>query len=104
MKKLMICLTFMLLPVLVFAQQKYALVIGNGNYTGLSRLANPVNDANDVSAALKTLGFTVDTLLNASQSQMDDAVIRLKNRLSVTEGSYRFFFYAGHGVQSFVRC
>ena len=37
--------------------QKFALVIGNGNYTGLSRLANPINDANDVSGVLQELGF-----------------------------------------------
>ena len=80
--------------------QKFALVIGNGNYTGLSRLANPVNDADDIAAALETLGFTVDKLLDASQEQMDGAVIRLKNRLSLDHGSYGFFFYAGHGVQS----
>jgi hypothetical protein len=27
--------------------QKYALVIGNGNYTGITRLRNPENDAAD---------------------------------------------------------
>jgi formylglycine-generating enzyme required for sulfatase activity len=40
------------------AQQKYALVIGNGAYTGITRLNNPVNDAAGVSAALRSLGFT----------------------------------------------
>jgi len=80
--------------------KKYALVIGNGNYAGLSRLANPVNDANDVADALGKLGFTVDRLYNASQEQMDNAVMRLKNRLSVSQDAYGFLFYAGHGVQS----
>jgi uncharacterized protein with WD repeat len=31
---------------------------------------------------------------------MEEAVTRLKNRLSVERGSYGFFYYAGHGVQS----
>ena len=31
---------------------------------------------------------------------MDEAVVRLKNRLSASSDSYGFFFYAGHGVQS----
>jgi hypothetical protein len=89
----------------LFAQQntapaKYALVIGNGNYTGLSRLTNPVNDASDVATVLQELGFTVDKLLNASLDQMESAVMRLKNRLSTSGESYGFFFYAGHGVQS----
>jgi hypothetical protein len=82
------------------AQQKYALVIGNGAYTNIPRLNNPVNDANDMAAALQGLGFQVDTVLNGSLDQMENAVIRLKNRLSTDAASYGFFFYAGHGVQS----
>ena len=30
------------------AQQKYALVIGNGAYTNITRLNNPANDARDM--------------------------------------------------------
>jgi hypothetical protein len=82
------------------APQKFALVIGNGAYRNLSRLSNPVNDANDIAAALTSIGFTVDKLIDASQEQIDSAVIRLKNRLSVAANSYGFLFYAGHGVQS----
>jgi hypothetical protein len=97
-----------LLPAFVSAQNapsgatppKFALAIGNGAYTGLTRLANPINDANDVAAALQDLGFTVDKLLNGSLDQMEGAVMRLKNRLSVSGDAYGFFFYAGHGVQS----
>jgi len=84
----------------LFAQQKYALVIGNGNYTGIGKLNNPVNDANDVFAALQGLGFTVDKVLDANLDQMENAVMKLKNRLSVAKNSYGFLFYAGHGVQS----
>ncbi|MDR1420351.1 MAG: SUMF1/EgtB/PvdO family nonheme iron enzyme [Treponema sp.] len=80
--------------------QKYALVIGNGAYTGVTRLNNPANDAADTGAALRTLGFTVDLLANAGRVEMEEAVTRLKNRLSVERGSYGFFYYAGHGVQS----
>ena len=100
-------LLLVLLPALMFAQQntdpasaasftsdqKYALVIGNGNYTGLSPLVNPVNDANDISAVLSHLGFTVDKILNGNRVQMEDAVVRLKNRLSAADNSYGFFFY-----------
>jgi len=83
-----------------FTQQKFALVIGNGNYTDLGRLNNPLNDANDMEAALRNLGFTVEKVLDGSIDQMESAIIRLKNRLSVSKNSYGFFFYAGHGVQS----
>jgi len=52
MKKPLLFLALIFLVSALWAQQKYALVIGNGNYTGLSKLANPVNDANDMTAAL----------------------------------------------------
>ena len=104
MNRKLLVLLLALLPAFVFAQQntqaKFALVIGNGNYTNLSKLANPVNDANDMADALREIGFTVDKLLNAGQDQMETAVMRLKDRLSASSGSYGFLFYAGHGVQS----
>ena len=87
-------------PLFLFAQQKYALVIGNGNYSGLSRLANPVNDANDMAAALQAMGFSVDKILDGNLEKMEGAIMRLKSRLSVEQSSYGFMFYAGHGVQS----
>jgi uncharacterized caspase-like protein len=91
---------FFLAAALSFAQQKYALVIGNGNYTNITKLNNPVNDANDMEAALKSLGFTVDKLLNANLDQMERAIGQLKNRLGASKNTYGFLFYAGHGVQS----
>jgi len=84
----------------VFAQQKYALVIGNGNYANITRLNNPVNDANDMETALRGLGFTVEKVLNGNLAQMETGIINLKNRLKSSKNSYGFFFYAGHGVQS----
>jgi hypothetical protein len=94
----------LILATMVFAQQeppKFALVIGNGAYTGsLSRLANPVNDAEDMAVALSGLGFIVDKLLDSSLEEMEAAVTRLRNRLSNAHDGYGFFFYAGHGVQS----
>jgi hypothetical protein len=86
-----------------FAQSavgRYALVIGNGNYLELAKLKNPTNDATDMAAALKSLGFEVDLLVNADLVTMEDAVVRLGNRLSGSPSSMGFFFYAGHGVQS----
>ena len=99
-----------ILPVVLFAQQdedvlpeqpeKFALVIGNGNYTDLTPLSNPVNDANDIAAVLEYLGFNVDKVINGTLEQMEDAVMRLRENLSSVDNGYGFFFYAGHGVQS----
>jgi len=97
-------LVLALLPAALFAQQnppKFAVVIGNSSYTsGLSPLVNPANDANDIASSLEKLGFTVDKVLNGNQEQMENAIMRLKTRLSSSSESYGFFFYAGHGVQS----
>ena len=106
MRKLIPALFLLLvLAVNVFAQQnvsvpqKFALVIGNGNYTSFGSLPNTVNDANDMADALQSLGFTVDKVVNGTHAQMVEAITRLKNRLSVSNNSYGFLFYAGHGVQ-----
>ncbi|MCL2833874.1 MAG: caspase family protein [Treponema sp.] len=90
---------FILLAMNISAQQKFALVIGNGNYTSFGSLPNAVNDAMDMTATLQSIGFTVDQVLNGNRAQMVEGITRLKNRLSVSDNSYGFLFYAGHGVQ-----
>lgn len=79
---------------------RHALVIGNAEYSGLPKLGNPVNDAQDMSQALTNLGFEVDFIRDADLAAMDDAVIKFGNRLAAGQGSIGFFYYAGHGVQS----
>ncbi|MDR1400261.1 MAG: hypothetical protein LBJ41_10095 [Treponema sp.] len=37
---------------------------------------------------------------NRRRGQMEEAITRFKNRLSVARDSYGFFYYTGHGVQS----
>jgi formylglycine-generating enzyme required for sulfatase activity len=92
---------FALLPLTgLCAQSKFALLIGNGAYTGVTPLNNPVNDANDMKTALEGLGFEVDLITNATLQQMDDGVDRFRRNLASDNGAYGFFFYAGHGVQS----
>jgi formylglycine-generating enzyme required for sulfatase activity len=100
MKKIVVFLFILIMGSGLWAQQKYALVIGNSDYKGISTLKNPVNDANDMEAALKSLGFTVEKVMNGNLEQMENAVANLKRRLGGTPTSYGFFFYAGHGVQA----
>jgi Caspase domain len=81
-----------------WAERRIALVVGNSSYkvANLS-LANPKNDAQDVSAALNGLGFEVVTVLDASKRDMDLAMQRFA-RLAIGADS-AVFFYAGHAVQ-----
>ena len=76
---------------------RYALVIGNGDYRGLGRLRNPVNDARSVNAALRRLGFQVATVENASREAFARAILDHTARLS--DGGTGIVFFAGHGMQ-----
>jgi len=86
----------------VFAQQpdRYALVIGNSSYAGLGELKNARNDATDMAAALKDLGFEVTSLIDADLIQMEEAVSRFSKQLAGSPNTMGLFYYAGHGVQS----
>ncbi len=55
------------------APQRVALVIGNGTYAD-APLRNPVNDATDMAALLRRLGFEVILRTNADQRAMLQAV------------------------------
>lgn len=74
-----------------------ALVIGNGGYAN-APLKNPVNDAADMAAALKSLGFEVLSYTNLDQNAMKRAIRDFGRKLH-TNGSIGLFYYAGHGVQ-----
>jgi hypothetical protein len=76
--------------------ERSALVIGNSAY-GTGPLKNPVNDAADMAATLKKLGFAVTLKNNATLQEMDEAIEAFGNRLK--RGGVGLFYYAGHGVQ-----
>jgi uncharacterized caspase-like protein len=80
------------------AEQRVALIIGNGSYEN-APLANPVNDASDMAAALKKMGFTVILKKNANIEVMEEAIEDFGNRLK--KGGVGLFFYAGHGIQAY---
>ncbi len=77
-------------------ERRIALVIGNGAYSS-GPLKNPVNDATDIAAALKKIGFSVTLKKNAQIQEMEEAIEEFGNRLK--RGGVGLFYYAGHGVQ-----
>lgn len=79
------------------SQARTALIIGNGSYTD-APLKNPLNDATDMAAALKTLGFEVLSYTNLDQNGMKKAIRDFGAKLR-TKGGVGLFYYAGHGVQ-----
>jgi uncharacterized caspase-like protein len=76
--------------------KRIALVIGNSNYR-TRPLRNPINDANDVSAALRTSGFQVIDLRDASLQQMRAGVRQFGDRL--INNDVGLVYYSGHGVE-----
>ena len=77
---------------------RVALVIGNGAYTTAPPLKNPPNDARDMAATLKTLGFDVSSGVNLSQREMKRLIREFGQKLK--SGGNGLFYYAGHGVQA----
>jgi uncharacterized caspase-like protein len=79
------------------AATRVALVIGNSSYTSVPTLPNSRNDAEDIGAALRNLGFDVVEGRDLDRRGMADAVRRFARKLPGSD--IALFFYAGHGVQ-----
>ena len=80
------------------SSKRIALVIGNGAYTKAPPLKNPPNDARDMAATLRTLGFDVTSGINTNQRDMKRLIREFGQKLKT--GGSGLFYYAGHGVQS----
>ena len=77
--------------------KRVALVIGNSTYLHAGTLANPKNDATDIAAALKKLGFEAIAAFDLDKTSFDRKVREFAAALSGSEAGV--FFYAGHGLQ-----
>ena len=78
---------------------RLALVIGNGHYPDAGDpLVQPINDARELSRALRHDGFDVDVIEDASRDDMIRAIERMKGR--ITPDSVVMLFFGGYGVQA----
>ena len=84
-------------PAVVLADGRVALVVGNSTYAHIGRLPNPDNDARDISAALRRLGFKVTIELDADRVELT-AALRAFTRQSAG-ADVSLVFYAGHGIE-----
>src|SRR5262245_30967664 len=79
------------------ANERIALVIGNGAYQHAARLANPANDAADIAQALRDIGFEVVEGRDLGKRAMEEKIIEFGHK---SDGAaVALFFYAGHGMQ-----
>src|SRR5262245_35581891 len=79
------------------AEKRVALVIGNSAYENVPKLANPSNDASDMAAKLKALGFEVVEGVDLGKRDMEKRIRAFAAALSGADVG--LFYYAGHGLQ-----
>ena len=80
------------------AETRVALVVGNSAYKNSSlALNNPKNDAQDVGATLRGLGFEVIVAVDATKRDLDLAMTQFAR--AATNADAALFFYAGHAIQ-----
>lgn len=83
----------------VQADNRFALLIGNSEYTHVDRLANPKNDVALVAQSLTDVGFKVTVLTDIDRRTMDEATKTFANQLDEAgKNAVGVFYYAGHGV------
>ena len=79
------------------AQERVALVIGNGKYVNATPLPNPANDARAVATALRAVGFEVVEGIDLGRTAMEERVRAFLNKAGAAKVA--LIFYAGHGLQ-----
>ena len=79
------------------AGRRVALVVGNSEYRLMPSLKNPRNDAVDVEASLKNLGFQTVLATDLDRNGMNAAVERF-SRLA-KGANVAVVYYSGHGMQ-----
>jgi hypothetical protein len=79
------------------AAKRVALVIGNGNYSTVTPLKNPANDAKAVAQSLRELGFGVTLALDVGKADFEKTIRGFADSLGGADAAV--FYYAGHGLQ-----
>jgi uncharacterized caspase-like protein len=79
------------------AEKRVALVVGNAAYRHAVELSNPANDAADMAAVLKDLGFRVIEGRDLDKAGMERILREFAEAL--VGADVGLFFYAGHGLQ-----
>ncbi len=78
--------------------RRVALVIGNGAYGNMPKLANPPRDATLIAEKLRSVGFEVDLAVDDDQINLQQRVKAFG--LRARGASAALFYYAGHGLQA----
>lgn len=77
--------------------KRMALVIGNATYQYSNKLNNTINDAKEMEATLKDLGFQVLTVYDGDYENIKNAIYSFGDQIS--DADISLFYYAGHGLE-----
>lgn len=91
------CLLLTSLNVHCAAERRVALLIGNAKYSS-GPLSNPPNDVRQMEVALKKVGFSVQTVIDANQNQMRRALRDFGDQAQGADVA--LMYYSGHGTQA----
>jgi hypothetical protein len=75
----------------------HALVVGVSNYERWPKLPNAVNDAREIAAKLKELGFSAKLVTDPTARDMQTLLSELVYDMGTEEKRAVLFYYAGHG-------
>lgn len=79
------------------AERRVAMVVGNADYQYAGKLRNPLNDAADIAASLRSLGFDVIDATDRSSRQFEEDIETFAN--ASQNADVALFYYSGHAMQ-----
>ena len=81
--------------------KNYALLIATNDYQELSKLSNPIYDANELGKILKEdFGFDTSMVINGTRDEMENILTSYRDNKIYGPNDQLFIFFAGHGVYS----
>ena len=78
-------------------ESRLALVVGNSDYLHAGKLKNPRNDAADIAAVLRRLGFKTTLKLDLTQRRFAETLAEFNS--SIQSADVALFYYSGHALQ-----
>jgi uncharacterized caspase-like protein len=78
-------------------EKRLALVIGNNEYSEVSKLSNPIKDAKAIKTALEACGFDVIIHENGTEKSIKEKVREFSEKLKTYDVG--MFYYSGHGIE-----
>ena len=99
-KLLFCCMLIALTATAAFAREaRNALLIANGDYPDeIGDLPRPIPEAEELKAALESIGFSVTLVKDADRETMEEALQQFKEKTEKA-GGIAFFHYGGHAIQ-----